>query len=48
MKQIALASSQALALLRFFPYAILFSKSLINADIFFPQDPDPQMFLLLF
>ena len=36
MKRIALASSQDLALLGFFPYAILFSQSLINADIFLP------------
>ena len=38
MKRIALASSQGLVLLRFFPYAILFSQSLINAGIFFTSD----------
>ena len=31
MKDIALASSQGLALLGFFPHAILYSQSLINA-----------------
>ena len=35
MKRIAFASSQGLALLGFFPYALLFSQSLTNADIFF-------------
>ena len=35
MKQIALASSQGLVLLGFFPYALSFSQSLINADIYF-------------
>ena len=37
IKRIALASSQGLALLGFFPHAISFSQSLINnADIFSP------------
>ena len=42
--QIAFTSSQDLSLLGFFPYAILFSESLINADIFLPlyQGPDPK------
>ena len=35
MKRIALARSQGLTLLRFFPQALSFSQSLINADIFF-------------
>ena len=38
MKRVALASSQGLALLGFFPCTILFSQSKIN-------NPDPQMFL---
>ena len=49
MKRIALASSQGLALLGFFPNAILFSQSLINTDIFLLYDDkrhDPQMFSL--
>ena len=37
MKRVALASSQGIALLGFFPHAILFPQSQIN-------DPDPQMF----
>ena len=36
IKRIELASSQGLPLLGFFPYVILFSQSLINADIFLP------------
>ena len=40
MKRVALASSQGLGLLGFFPYAILFSQSWIN-------DLDPQMFLFM-
>ena len=38
MKRVALACSQGLALLRFFPYAILFSQSKVN-------DPDTQMYV---
>ena len=34
MKRNALAGDNGLALLEFFPYAILFSESLINVDIF--------------
>ena len=37
MKRVAFACNQGLALLGFFPYAILFSQSQIN-------NPDPQMF----
>ena len=40
MKRLALASSQRLALLGFFPYAISFSQSLIN-------DPDSQIFYFI-
>ena len=36
IKRIALSSSQVLALLEFFPYALSFSQSVINADIFLP------------
>ena len=38
MKQTALANSQGLALLRFIPYAILFSQSSINPDILYLYD----------
>ena len=38
MERIALASKKSLALLGFFPYAISFSQSLINADIFYLYD----------
>ena len=43
-KRIAFASSQGPALLGFFPYVIIFSQSLINADIILPlcSEPDPQ------
>ena len=38
MKRIALDSNQGLALLEFFPYAILFFQALISADIFYLHD----------
>ena len=40
MKRVAFACNQGLALLGFFPYAILFSQSQIN-------NPDPQMFFFI-
>ena len=46
MKRIAFGSNQGLALLGFFPYALSFSQSLTNADIFLSlwQGSDPQKF----
>ena len=48
IKRILLVSSQGLALLEFFPHAILFFQSLINADIFWLDGPYSQNFLVFF